>query len=99
VGYLHIPQREIPQMALSDVTLKAKTHKDESGNVRKAPYKLYDEMGLYVQVTASGGDDIVRRFPASEWMERCMKAIPESDPGFIMAMIEISRGGDVKILP
>jgi integrase len=42
-------------MALSDVTLKAKTHKDESGNVRKAPYKLYDEMGLYVQVTASGG--------------------------------------------
>lgn len=43
-------------------------------------------------------DDIVRRFPASEWMERCMKAIPESDPGFIMAMIEISCGGDVKIL-
>ncbi|MGP1718187.1 MAG: hypothetical protein ACTS9Y_13485 [Methylophilus sp.] len=37
-------------MALSDVTLKAKTHKDENGNPRKAPYKLYDEMGLYVQV-------------------------------------------------
>jgi len=42
-------------MALSDVTLKAKTHKDEAGNVRTAPYKLYDELGLYVQVTASGG--------------------------------------------
>jgi len=42
-------------MALSDVTLKAKTHKDEAGNVRVAPYKLYDELGLYVQVTASGG--------------------------------------------
>jgi len=42
-------------MALSDVTLKAKKHKDESGNVRIAPYKLYDELGLYVQVTASGG--------------------------------------------
>lgn len=42
-------------MALSDVTLKAKTHKDENGNIRKAPYKLCDEMGLYVQVTSSGG--------------------------------------------
>lgn len=42
-------------MTLSDVTLKAKTHKDEAGNVRTAPYKLYDELGLYVQVTASGG--------------------------------------------
>ncbi len=42
-------------MALSDVTLKAKTHKDEAGNVRAAPYKLYDELGLYVQVTANGG--------------------------------------------
>lgn len=42
-------------MALSDVTLKAKTHKDDAGNVRIAPYKLYDELGLYVQVTANGG--------------------------------------------
>lgn len=42
-------------MALSDVTLKAKTHKDDSGQLRTAPYKLYDELGLFVQVTASGG--------------------------------------------
>jgi len=42
-------------MALSDIILKAKTHKDEVGNVRAAPYKLYDELGLYVQVTANGG--------------------------------------------
>lgn len=42
-------------MALSDITLKAKTHKDEAGHVRVTPYKLYDELGLYVQVTASGG--------------------------------------------
>jgi integrase len=42
-------------MALSDVTLKAKTHKDDSGQVRVAPYKLYDELGLFVQITASGG--------------------------------------------
>lgn len=42
-------------MALSDVTLKAKTHKDESGKVRTAPYKLYDELGLFVQVSANGG--------------------------------------------
>lgn len=42
-------------MALSDVTLKAKTHKDDSGKVRVPPYKLYDEKGLYVQVTPSGG--------------------------------------------
>ncbi|NOT13982.1 MAG: tyrosine-type recombinase/integrase [Methylotenera sp.] len=42
-------------MALSDVTLKAKTHKDDSGKLRTAPYKLYDELGLFVQVTASGG--------------------------------------------
>lgn len=41
-------------MALSDVTLKAKTNKDENGKLRTAPYKLYYEMGLYVQVTASG---------------------------------------------
>lgn len=42
-------------MALSDITLKSKTHKDESGKVRTAPFKLYDELGLYVQVAANGG--------------------------------------------
>ncbi|WP_019882331.1 MULTISPECIES: integrase arm-type DNA-binding domain-containing protein [unclassified Methylophilus] len=42
-------------MALSDITLKAKTHKDESGKVRTAPYKLYDELGLFVLVSANGG--------------------------------------------
>lgn len=42
-------------MALSDVTLKAKTHKDESGRIRVPPYKLYDEKGLFIQVTPNGG--------------------------------------------
>lgn len=42
-------------MALTDVTLKARTHKDDSGMVRVPPYKLYDELGLFVQVAANGG--------------------------------------------
>lgn len=42
-------------MALTYVTLKAKTHKDKSGKVKVPPYKLYDELGLFVQVSANGG--------------------------------------------
>ena len=40
---------------LTDILAKAKLHKDESGNVKTAPYKLYDERGLYLLVQKSGG--------------------------------------------
>lgn len=42
-------------MALTDTLIKAKTHKDAEGKVRVAPYKLYDDKGLFLQVTANGG--------------------------------------------
>lgn len=42
-------------MALTDTQIKAKSHKDEEGKVRIAPYKLYDEKGLFLQVTQNGG--------------------------------------------
>ena len=40
---------------LTDIIAKAKLHKDESGNVKAAPYKLSDEKGLYLLVQTSGG--------------------------------------------
>ena len=42
-------------MALTDTLIKAKNHKDAVGKVKVAPYKLYDEKGLFLQVTANGG--------------------------------------------
>lgn len=42
-------------MALTDTLIKAKTHKDADGKVKVAPYKLYDEKGLFLQVTPNGG--------------------------------------------
>ena len=42
-------------MALTDTLIKAKTHKDIDGKVKVAPYKLYDEKGLFLQVTPNGG--------------------------------------------
>ena len=42
-------------MALTDTLIKANTHKDKYGKVKIAPYKLYDEKGLFLQVTPSGG--------------------------------------------
>ncbi len=32
-----------PKMALTDTLIKTKTHKDTGGQVKVAPYKLYDE--------------------------------------------------------
>lgn len=46
---------ELPQMALTDTLIKANTHKDADGNARVAPYKLYDEKGLFLLVTPNGG--------------------------------------------
>ena len=40
---------------LTNILAKAKLHKDESGNVKTAPYKLSDEKGLYLLVQTSGG--------------------------------------------
>lgn len=43
-------------MALTDTTLKAKTHRDKkTGMARTPPYKLYDEKGLFLIVNANGG--------------------------------------------
>lgn len=42
-------------MALTDTQIKAKTHKDKDGKLRVPPYKLYDEQGLFLLVTPSGG--------------------------------------------
>ena len=42
-------------MALSDTLIKANKHKDDNGNVKIPPYKLYDSEGLYLQVTPTGG--------------------------------------------
>lgn len=41
-------------MALTDIQVKAKTHKDKDGNVKTAPYKLSDGKGLYMLVSKSG---------------------------------------------
>jgi integrase len=40
---------------LTDILVKAKQHKDDSGNIRIAPYKLADEKGLYLFIQPSGG--------------------------------------------
>lgn len=42
-------------MALTDIVIKSKTHKDVNGNIRTPPYKLGDEKGLYLYVQATGG--------------------------------------------
>ena len=46
---------ELPQMALTDTLIKANTHKDSGGKVKVAPYKLYDDKGLFLLVTPNGG--------------------------------------------
>ena len=42
-------------MALTDTLIRANTHKDADGNVKLPPYKLYDEKGLFLQVSLNGG--------------------------------------------
>ncbi len=42
-------------MALTDIVIKSKTHRDVSGNIRTPPYKLGDEKGLYLYVQPTGG--------------------------------------------
>ena len=41
-------------MALTDIAVKAKTHKDKDGNLKVAPYKLSDGRGLYMLVSKGG---------------------------------------------
>lgn len=41
-------------MALTDLTVKANTHKDNNGQVKSAPYKLSDGGGLHLLITANG---------------------------------------------
>lgn len=41
-------------MALTDIVVKAKTHKNHDGSIKTAPYKLSDGKGLYVLVSNNG---------------------------------------------
>lgn len=42
-------------MALADTQIKANSHKDKDGKPKEPPYKLYDEKGLFLQITRGGG--------------------------------------------
>lgn len=42
-------------MALTDLTVKANTHKDNNGDIKVPPYKLSDSGGLHLFITVAGG--------------------------------------------
>jgi len=55
-----------------------------------------------LSISESDFDDVIAQiiesYPESEWMARCRLALPDSDDGYIMSVIEMLNGGDVKVI-
>lgn len=41
-------------------------------------------------------EQIIKHYPASQWLEQIKKIMPEADEGFVVSTIEILCGGDLK---
>lgn len=51
---------------------------------------------------ANSNDEVIatvlKQYPRAQWLAQCRLALPAADDGYLMSVIEILNGGDIKVI-